>query len=163
MSLASKLLGVSVVIDCAAMRTRVSRPCWRANASEQTMAAAAPQVGGQHCRRVSGSNTVGEASTSSSVTVLRNTASGLRAACWRAFTEMRAKGARRVPQRRREAPPAPPQERGTRGAGAHHGIGLARPGLGERDHPDPDDMDVALHAGLLLHGLQDALREFRRQ
>jgi hypothetical protein len=42
-------------------------------------------------QRVSGSNTVGEAITSSSVTVWRNTASGLRAACWRALTEMRPK------------------------------------------------------------------------
>jgi hypothetical protein len=55
------------------------------------MAAAAPQVGGQHWKRVSGSNTVGEAITSSSVSVWRNTASGLRAACWRALTEMRPK------------------------------------------------------------------------
>ena len=61
------------------------------------VAAAAPQVGGQHCSLVSGSNTIGAASTSSSVTVLRNTANGLRAACWRAFTEMRAKVSGRMP------------------------------------------------------------------
>ena len=43
-----KVLAVSVVMACAAMRTRMSRPWRRANSAEHTMAAAAPQVGGQH-------------------------------------------------------------------------------------------------------------------
>ena len=38
-----------------------------------------------------------EAMTSSSVSVWRNTASGLRAACWRALTEMRPKVSGRMP------------------------------------------------------------------
>ena len=40
-----------------------------------------------HLQRVSGSNTVADAITSSRVSVWRNTASGLRAACWRAYKE----------------------------------------------------------------------------
>ena len=51
---------------------------------EQTIAAAAPQVGGQAMQAgQTRPNTVGEAITSSSVTTLRNTASGLCAACRR--------------------------------------------------------------------------------
>ena len=91
MSWLAKVDSPSLVMAWAAMTTRRSRPWRRTKSSLQMMAAAAPQVGGQHCSRVSGSNTVGEASTSSSVTVWRNTASGLRAACWRALTDMRAK------------------------------------------------------------------------
>ncbi|MNJ56437.1 hypothetical protein D3C77_519820 [compost metagenome] len=91
MSASSKVLLRSVVMAWAAITTRVSRPCFLAKASEQRIAAAAPQVGGQHCRRVIGSNTVGEAMISSRLTGLRNTANGLLAAWLRAFTEMRPK------------------------------------------------------------------------
>ncbi|MCY1295731.1 hypothetical protein D9M68_366940 [compost metagenome] len=79
------------------MITSVRRPCFLAKASEQMIAAAAPQVGGQHCRRVSGSKIIGEAMTSSVLTTLRNTASGLRAACWLALTRIFAKTSRLMP------------------------------------------------------------------
>ena len=39
---------VKVVITCAAIQTGFLWPCFWANSSEQTIAAAAPQVGGQH-------------------------------------------------------------------------------------------------------------------
>ena len=77
----AKLSGTSVVIDCARMRTSVRRLCLRAKASVQTMAAAAPHVGGQAIERVI---TPGHITfsfiTSSGVTTSRNTASGLLAA-----------------------------------------------------------------------------------
>ena len=38
-------------------------------------------------------------------------------------------------------------ERGRCRTRAHHGVRIARTGLGERDHPDPDDMDISLHDG----------------
>ena len=50
-------------------------------------AAAAPQVGGQHCSRDRWPKMCGEASTSSTVTGSRNTAYGLCAACRRDLTE----------------------------------------------------------------------------
>ena len=76
--LSSKLFGRSVVSACPAISTLRSRPCLRANSAETTSAAAAPQVGGQHCSRVSMPKTCGDASTSSTVVGSRNTASGLR-------------------------------------------------------------------------------------
>ncbi|MNO06057.1 hypothetical protein D3C81_2276730 [compost metagenome] len=48
----SKEIAASVVMDWARMTTSVRRPCFLAKASEQTIAAAAPQVGGQAIRRV---------------------------------------------------------------------------------------------------------------
>ena len=74
---------------------------WRRTRREHTTAAAAPQVGGQHCSRVSGPKMCGEASTSSTVTGSRNTAYGLFAACRRAFTEILAKISGSVPYCRR--------------------------------------------------------------
>ena len=44
MSCAANVLGVSVVIACAAMRTLATSPCRRANVSETRIAAAARQV-----------------------------------------------------------------------------------------------------------------------
>ena len=54
MSRASKVLGRSVVMLWARIATSARSPCFAANSGEQTTAAAAPQVGGQHCNRVSG-------------------------------------------------------------------------------------------------------------
>ena len=59
---------MSVVIAWARMTTDGSMPCVAANSGEQITAAAAPQVGGQHWRRVSGSKIAGEAMTCSTVT-----------------------------------------------------------------------------------------------
>src|SRR5262245_46644164 len=78
-----KAAELSVVMAWARMRTSAFRPCFLAKASEQMMAAAAPQVGGQAIRRViTPGHKVGAAITSSGVTTLRNTASGFLAA-WR--------------------------------------------------------------------------------
>src|ERR1700722_4472153 len=78
MSLAPKVDGVSVVIACAAMRTCLLRPYWSANLSETRIAAAPPQVGGHAINRVI---TPGQITwsfiTSSGVSSLRNSASGL--------------------------------------------------------------------------------------
>ncbi|MNX53916.1 hypothetical protein D3C86_846240 [compost metagenome] len=63
-----------MVMACAAMLTAGFKPCRRAKASEHRMAAAAPQVGGQHCKRVKGSKIMGASITSASVTVWRKTA-----------------------------------------------------------------------------------------
>src|SRR6266508_937385 len=81
----------SVVMAWAAMETRVSSLFLRAKAGEQSTAAAAPHVGGQHWRRVNGSATIGEARTSSTVTGCWKTAYGLLAACLRALLEIAAK------------------------------------------------------------------------
>ncbi len=76
---------------CAAMATLGVSPFARANSSEQITAAAAPQVGGQHCSRVSSPAIRGESSTSVKVTGSRNTAYGLFAAWLRALTATAAK------------------------------------------------------------------------
>jgi hypothetical protein len=78
MSRASKVTGRSVVIACARMRTLRSSP-WRcAKSSEQTTAAAAPQVGGQAIRRViTPGHIIGRGQHLLLVTTLRNSASGL--------------------------------------------------------------------------------------
>jgi hypothetical protein len=90
--------GRSVVIAWARMRTLRSSPCRLAKASEQTMAAAAPQVGGQAIRRViTPGHIIGEAITSSVVTTLRNSASGLLAACRLALARILAKVSIGVP------------------------------------------------------------------
>ena len=49
---APKVAGLSVVMAWARMRTLRSSPCFSAKPAEQTMAAAAPQVGGQAIKRV---------------------------------------------------------------------------------------------------------------
>ncbi|MNZ39773.1 hypothetical protein D3C78_572720 [compost metagenome] len=62
------------------------------------MLAAAPQVGGQAIRRVSTpSHNIGAARTSSVLTTLRNTASGLLAAWRLALARILAKVSSRVP------------------------------------------------------------------
>ncbi|MNG29735.1 hypothetical protein D3C84_1152210 [compost metagenome] len=77
----SKEIPRSVVIDWARITTSVRRPCFLAKASEQMIAAAAPQVGGHAIRRVI---TPGQRTTSfitsSVVTTFLNNASGLFAA-----------------------------------------------------------------------------------
>ena len=81
MSLASNVMGRSVVIACALMRTLGSNPWRLAKSVEQTIAAAAPHVGGHAIRRVmTPGHSTGEFNTSSSVTTLRNKAIGLFAA-----------------------------------------------------------------------------------
>src|SRR3972149_5867951 len=87
----------SVVIAWARTATRASSLCLLANAGEQRPAAAAPQVGGQHWRRVSGSATIGEARTSSTVTGCLKMAYGLLAACLRALLEILAKASDPAP------------------------------------------------------------------
>ncbi|MCY1311062.1 hypothetical protein D9M70_613240 [compost metagenome] len=78
---ASRATGRSVVMDWARITTSVRRPCFLAKASEQMIAAAAPQVGGQAIRRViTPGQTTWSFITSSVVTTLRNIASGLLAA-----------------------------------------------------------------------------------
>ncbi|MCY1442247.1 hypothetical protein D9M71_586090 [compost metagenome] len=73
--------GLSVVSDWARITTSVRRLCFLANASEQMIAAAAPQVGGQAIRRVITPGQIGLSFiTSSVVTTLRNSANGLLAA-----------------------------------------------------------------------------------
>ena len=71
------------------MRTLRSRP-WRwAKSAEQTIAAADPQVGGQAINRViTPGQIAAEAITSSSVTTVRNKASGLFAACRLALAQV---------------------------------------------------------------------------
>ncbi|MEJ0067312.1 MAG: hypothetical protein WDM85_19490 [Caulobacteraceae bacterium] len=50
----SKVLGPSVVIAWPLITTSALTPCLAANSGVQTIAAAAPQVGGQHWKRVRG-------------------------------------------------------------------------------------------------------------
>ena len=66
--------------------------------AEHQMAAAAPEVGREHCTLVSGASTIGEAMTSSTVRSSRKTALGFFEAWRRALTAIRAKlsGALRV-------------------------------------------------------------------
>src|SRR3954452_22610851 len=89
--------GRSVVIAWAAISTFARRPCLAAYDGETRTAAAAPQVGGQHCRRVSGPKIFGELSTSSSEIGSRKTEYGLLAAWERALTAMRAKTSGFIP------------------------------------------------------------------
>src|SRR5687767_10338830 len=109
MSADSNVVSVSVVIAWAEMTTSDRRPWRRANPGLQTTAAAAPHVGGQHCRRVRGPKMCGEARTSSTVTGSRNTAYGLPAACLRDLTEIRANTAGSIPYSSTYAVPAPPK------------------------------------------------------
>src|SRR5271165_2287420 len=99
----------SVVIACARITTVASSPLARANSALHKIAAAAPQVGGQHCSRVSGPKISGDASTSFMVTGAVNTAYGLAAACCRDFTEIRANTAGSMPYFSQYAAPAPPK------------------------------------------------------
>src|SRR5512137_2061532 len=95
--LLSKELGKSVIIDCAAIYIGLLMLCFLAKSSEQTIAAAAPHVGGQHCRRVRGGACGGEASTCSTVTSSLKIALSLCSACLRALTEILAKVSFLVP------------------------------------------------------------------
>src|SRR5690348_10400284 len=90
------------------MCTGRERLCFRANSSEQRIAAAAPHVGGQHWKRVSGSNTSSEARISSTLSVWVKSAYGFFEACLRAFSEIFAKVSRLVPYFHRYSRPAPP-------------------------------------------------------
>src|SRR5690349_23046285 len=105
----SKVSGVSVVIAWLRITTLASMPCRLAYSGVHSTAAAAPQVGGQHIRRVRGSKIIGEPRTSSTVTGSRNTAYGLFAAWARAFTEIFAKVSGEVPYLAMWARPAPPK------------------------------------------------------
>ena len=95
---------------CARMRTLRSK-LWRwAKSAEQTIAAADPQVGGQAISRVITPGQIAvEAITSSSVTTVRNKASGLFAACRLALARIFAKVSTRVPNSFMCASPAPPK------------------------------------------------------
>src|SRR6267142_261907 len=98
MSWASSVIGVSVVIACATMRTLGLR-LWRlAKSRETTMAAAAPQVGGQAIGLViTPGQTTGDSRTCSVVITLRKTDSGLLAAWRLALARTFAKSASVVP------------------------------------------------------------------
>ena len=99
-----------VVIACAAMRTAGDSPCRRAKASETRIAAAAPQVGGQAISRViTPGISTGDASTSSTETSLRNSASGLCTAWRLALARIRANVSSRVPYFFMCEIPAPPK------------------------------------------------------
>ncbi|MNI41386.1 hypothetical protein D3C73_956370 [compost metagenome] len=94
----SKQIGLSVVSDCARITTSVRRPCFLAKASEQMIAAAAPHVGGQAIRRViTPGHITMSFMTSSVVTTLRNSASGLLAAWRLALARIAAKASIEVP------------------------------------------------------------------
>jgi len=76
--LVSSSSGSSVRIDCPAISTAwPSRPCLRTKSSDATMQHAAPSDVGEHCSLVSGSYTMGDLSTSSSVAGSRNCEYGL--------------------------------------------------------------------------------------
>ncbi|MNN86179.1 hypothetical protein D3C81_2035590 [compost metagenome] len=71
----------SVTSDWARIATSVRRPCFLANAGEQMIAAAAPQVGGHAIMRViTPSHINWSFITSSVLTIFLNKASGLLAA-----------------------------------------------------------------------------------
>ena len=110
MSPAPKVDAVSVVIAWARMRTSLRKPCWSANFSETRIAAAPPQVGGQAISRVI---TPGQITwsfmTSSAVTSLRNSASGLFLACRLALARTFAKEDSGVPYFFMWLRPAPPK------------------------------------------------------
>src|SRR3954464_8796263 len=92
----------------AAMYTGFVMPCFFANSSEQRIAAPAPQVGGQHWKRVSGSKTSSEARISSTDRTWLKSAYGLFEACLRAFSLTFANVSRFVPYLNRYSRPAPP-------------------------------------------------------
>src|SRR5271157_4273182 len=110
----------SVVIACARITTVASSPLARANSALHKIAAAAPQVGGQHCSRVSGPKIDGDANTSSTVTGSRNTAYGLLAACLRALTATCANTAGSMPYLSAYAIPAAPKYCAAIGAASSH-------------------------------------------
>ncbi len=110
MSRLSKVMARSVVMACALMRTLRSRPWRSAKRGEQTMAAAAPQVGGQAMSRViTPGHMTGAAITSSSVTTVRNSATGLFDAWRLALARIFAKVDICVPYCCMCASPAPPK------------------------------------------------------
>ena len=110
MSRASNVSGRSVVSACARIATVASSPRRRAKSGVHTTAAAAPQVGGHAIRRViTPGQIAGDASTSSSVTTVRNSASGLFAACRLALARIFAKVESFVPYCFMCARPAPPK------------------------------------------------------
>ena len=89
---------MSVVIAWAAMATSLRSPRARAKSSRpRSMAAAAPQVGGQHCRRVRDPKITGDSRTCWTVTGSRKTAYGLLAAWRRDLTAMAANVSGLVP------------------------------------------------------------------
>src|SRR5512141_850903 len=90
------------------MYTGFVMPCFFANSSEQRMAAPAPQVGGQHWKRVSGSKTSSEARISSTDSTWLKRAYGLFDACLRALFATFANVSRLVPYLNRYSRPAPP-------------------------------------------------------
>src|SRR5687768_11037223 len=92
----------------AAIHTDRAAPFLAANSSVHRTAAAAPQVGGQHWYRVSGSNTSGDCITSSRLSSWVKMAYGFFAACLRALTETWAKVSFLVPYFQRYSRPAPP-------------------------------------------------------
>ena len=101
---------MSVVIAWARMRTLGERPARLAKAGLTSTAAAAPHVGGQAMRRViTPGQMEGEASTSSSVTTVRNRASGLCDAWRLALARIFAKVESLVPYCFMWASPAPPK------------------------------------------------------
>src|SRR3990167_891350 len=106
----------SVVMACARILTERDNP-WRwANSPEQTMAAAAPQVGGQAISRViTPGHIMGEAMTSSVVTVALKTARGFFAAWRLALALILAKVSSFVPKRLMCSMPAAPKIRNAMG------------------------------------------------
>src|SRR5512140_1205849 len=83
-------------------------PFLRAYSSLQRIAAAAPQVGGQHWKRVSGSKTSSEARISSVESTWLKMASGFFEACLRALEATFAKVSFFIPYFQRYSRPAPP-------------------------------------------------------
>jgi hypothetical protein len=106
----SNVLGRSVVMACARMRTLTFR-LWRAaKALETSTAAAAPQVGGHAIERViTPSQMTGACITSPSVISLRNSASGFRAAWRLALARILAKVDILMPYFFKCCLPAPPK------------------------------------------------------
>ena len=85
-------------------------PCRFAKSSDTTTAAAAPQVGGHAISRViTPGISTGEAMTSSTLTSLRNSASGFRAAWRLALARIFANVSSFVPYLRMCEAPAPPK------------------------------------------------------
>ncbi len=102
--------GRSVVIAWAAMNTSARRPWRLAKDSETSTAAAAPQVGGQAIRRViTPGQSIGAFITSFTLSSLRSSASGLRAACRLAFARTFANDSSGVPYLSMWRLPAPPK------------------------------------------------------
>ncbi|MNN37419.1 hypothetical protein D3C81_1513680 [compost metagenome] len=87
-----------MIIDWARITTSLRRPCFLANAGEQMIAAAAPQVGGHAIRRViTPSHMTLSFITSSVVRTFLNSARGLFAAWRLALARMAANVSMRVP------------------------------------------------------------------